>query len=501
MEKQYFRLFFILIFLAYLSLAFRTNDSVADIPLSEDGYYSLTIAKNISEGNGITYNGQDLTNGFQPLFTFICVPIFLISGNELYLALRLLIILSLLIFALSALIFGRNLENTLKIESAGNSAVNEIASFAYFSSLFLYSLYFNGLETGFLLLMLIIVWHLYISLDFNRIRNILLLGFVLGLLVLTRIDAAFFVFIFILFFSLQRERKKVLSFFLLGIISLVVSSPWWLYNFQYFGSFMPSSGTAQQQIWFFAAWRTIPLMTALLSNLLPHAFTFDKFIYGLNEVAVKAIILFILLFIINNYSKRKFFKFGIKDNSFLLALIICTGVLSFWYYFTSWAVFFYPRYLSILSLIGVGLITLLLATWNSHKKVFSISLSILLLVMNIALIGVIHFRTGFSGSTFYNEQRVLIQRCVPDKETVAAAQTGTLGYFRKHVINLDGKVNAEAIPFRYKGREYLRKKHIKWFCDWKLGVDRYLGNNPAQYGWMTVDSTMHFKLLKFEGSR
>ncbi len=431
----------------------------------------------------------------------LSLPLFLISGADLYLALRLLIILSLIVFSLSARIFGKNIEKTLKIEESGDNYIREIASFAFISSLFLYSLYFNGLETGFLLLMFNIIWYLTNSLDFDKTPNILLLGFVLGLLVLTRIDAAIFVFIFTCVFSIKHSKKKALSFVILGTVSLLVSSPWWLYNFINFGSFMPSGGTAQQQIWFFADWRTIPLLTAILTNLLPHSYTFDKFLYGFNEAALKAIILVILLLILKKYSNRKYFSFGIKNNSFLTALLISSFILMLWYYFTSWAVFFYPRYLSLLSLIGISLISILLVIWNLRRKRLSYLLSLIMLLINIALIAVVHLRIGFTGSTFYHEQRTLIQRCVPEPETVAAAQTGTLGYFRKNVVNLDGKVNAEAIPYRYKGREYLRKKNIKWFCDWNLGVERYLGEKPEHFGWKKVDSTAHFQLLKFEGSR
>lgn len=48
----------------------------------EDGYYALSVARNFAEGNGITIDGTQITNGFQPLFTFVAVPAFLIAGEN-----------------------------------------------------------------------------------------------------------------------------------------------------------------------------------------------------------------------------------------------------------------------------------------------------------------------------------------------------------------------------------------------------------------------------------
>jgi len=74
--------------LAGASLALRPDSTVFMKPLSEDGYYSLAIARNIGAGLGITIDGATRTNGFQPLLTFIQAGLFALArGNDL-LALR-----------------------------------------------------------------------------------------------------------------------------------------------------------------------------------------------------------------------------------------------------------------------------------------------------------------------------------------------------------------------------------------------------------------------------
>ena len=66
---------------------------------------------------------------------------------------------------------------------------------------------------------------------------------------------------------------------------------------------------------------------------------------------------------------------------------------------------------------------------------------------------------------------------------VAAGQTGTLGYFRDHVVNVDGKVNAEALRYQDNMVAYLDREGIRWFCDLPDYTARYLGVHPEEHGW------------------
>src|SRR5258708_34913365 len=51
------------------ALTFRAASQVFSTPLTEDGFYSLAVARNFAAGVGITVDGRQPTNGFQPLFT------------------------------------------------------------------------------------------------------------------------------------------------------------------------------------------------------------------------------------------------------------------------------------------------------------------------------------------------------------------------------------------------------------------------------------------------
>jgi len=68
-----------------------------------------------------------------------------------------------------------------------------------------------------------------------------------------------------------------------------------------------------------------------------------------------------------------------------------------------------------------------------------------------------------------------VQKNVPDDVWVGAVQTGTLGFFHDRTINLDGKVNPDALRARLAGRtqEYVLASPIEYLTDW-VGIETWL---------------------------
>ena len=62
--------------------------------LYDDSFYAFQIARNIAVGNGPTFDGATLTNGFQPLYVLMLVPFYWFAGGDpvlpIHLALALL---------------------------------------------------------------------------------------------------------------------------------------------------------------------------------------------------------------------------------------------------------------------------------------------------------------------------------------------------------------------------------------------------------------------------
>jgi len=59
---------------------------------------------------------------------------------------------------------------------------------------------------------------------------------------------------------------------------------------------------------------------------------------------------------------------------------------------------------------------------------------------------------------------------VPESAWVGALQSGTLGYFHDRTINLDGKVNPDALVARQTNKigDYIQQKNIEYIVDWPI---------------------------------
>ena len=80
-----------------------------------------------------------------------------------------------------------------------------------------------------------------------------------------------------------------------------------------------------------------------------------------------------------------------------------------------------------------------------------------------------------------------VEENVPEEVWVGAIQTGTLGFFHARTINLDGKVNPEALLARRDERipEYVIGQDIEYLVDW-IGIS----------SWMNLPGiASHFEVL------
>ncbi len=481
-------------------LAIREGRQAADFPVSEDGFFSMTVARNIANGNGVTIDGTNLTNGFQPLFTFISTPIFSIENKLL--SVRLLIILQVIILGLTAYLLGHFISDYLKQSFPKiDNSFHYLVSLLYISGQTIIIKHLNGLETGFYMLMIVLTGYYFFKFYQDNWKSNLMLGLLLGLTVLTRIDFAFFVVIFVLvlfiFDKSSTLRKRLSKTIVISMTALVVSLPWWIYNYTVFGSVMPISGQAQQSFDFdiyrifwslYAVFTNFEIFTTKIDALTSHqAILIFRFVF-FGIVFAFVFPLFGLLFKENNSSKNKRFKV------FLLTLTFFSISLIVWYTISNWAVYFYPRYFMPLSIVSVFILSLALLKTILINRKAKYFFSVIFPIMSISFIFIVLFKIGIKGSGFLNNQLPLIEKNVPITEQVAAGQTGTIGYFIDKVVNLDGKVNYEALHYRNNMWEYLDKKNITWFCDWKIGVENFLGKIPENRGWLFVEQRGNFLL-------
>ena len=94
-------IFLILNLIPHVYAAMQPDESLLNWYLTDDAFYYFKVAQNISEGRGVTFDNIAPTNGFHPLWMLVCVPVFALARLDLYLPLRVLIVVQALFNAAS----------------------------------------------------------------------------------------------------------------------------------------------------------------------------------------------------------------------------------------------------------------------------------------------------------------------------------------------------------------------------------------------------------------
>ena len=524
-----------------LGLAFRPTAHVYDMPMTEDGYYALAVARNVANGNGITIDGTNLTNGFQPLFTFLQAGAFVAANGDEILAMRLVMILGWLFHIGGALLVAAIARDAWPARhgEAEKTLRGGLAAFLYLAAPLMLNHAYNGLETGCVMFFYAAIAR-WMQLGRDRSWTGLAgLGALVGLLVLARIDAAF-VAAALGLNELRRSWKRGPVTMLgrgtvLGVAALVVSLPWWLYNTIYFGSPMPTSGTAQQA-WALEWLRLEHAEWALRLVLFPWLFAgahesavsinvpipaepgyMTMTLIGFARSAALAVIAALLWRAARGGALRHELEAAPAEDQArirrLSEFAVCFGLAFaalFAYYALSFiAYWFYYRYFAPLALIAFVVVPILAARGLAGQDRSRLALGVMVaLTLQIGVFaGFARSGQGLGGNTVYHDQVALLRDHVPPEALVAAGQSGTLGFFRKHVVNTDGKVNREALAYQDRMWDYLRQRNIRWFVDWPYYINKYLGvpldaeGLPAAEGngWRRVAERNYFYLYEYTG--
>jgi len=482
--------------LAALSLALRPDGTVFMKPLSEDGFYSLAVARNIAAGHGITIDGLTKTNGFQPLLTFLQAGLFALARGDDLLALRLVLLLYWLLYLGTGAMLGWIAAETAETKDQRLTR-GLCTALVYLGASYLFLHHFNGLETGLLLFLLASAWRFRQSGRAESWTGLALFGGLMGLAVLARIDAAFIVAVLCLG-ELWRHRKQGLLIalgrpFVMGAVAVLVSLPWWAYSYIDFGSIMPISGQATQD-WKIDGFRLGWFVWGYAMGAFPWLFGGEAEgaeLLDLLRLPLFAGGLWVLWLVYRRLPPA--------TRNFAVALALAMLLLGIWYWLSSLAYWFYSRYLAPASLpvaLGLGIA---LADLLARRPCLLAAAEPVLVLPVVFLAALAWSGLGVYGNMMFWEQVQLVRALVPEGDTVAAGQSGTLNFFRDHVVNMDGKVNPEV--FTYKGHlwDYLAKQKIRWFVDWPVYVQRILGDDPGSHGWKLAASRGNFKLYRYDG--
>lgn len=463
--------------------------------ITEDGYLMLTVARNMALGAGMTVSdGTIPTNGVQPMATFLFTVPYLATGGD----------------KVTSLI-GIHLIHT----ATGVAAVFAIRAFAerilaprdlspvwpwsvallWFLGPLLLRHSMNGLETSLYTLVLVLTLLMFarvLDAGSNVTFKVSLgLGVMCGLSVLARNDAVFLVasiFLTWAAIALFVHRATLIEIVTRlvppGLVSILVASPWLINNQLRFGSIVPVSGTSQSTDAAFG--ENAPLVPAkLFENAfpmfpIPANTELVPAVMVICAVVAGAVILGLLVRVLRHGAPIA--------RALTVTFLLYGSALTFYYGFFFGAAHFLSRYLSPLApfMIIAALATALelgRLLMRGRPEAFGYLYTGGGLLLSLALL----FRALLPGVTLEGHEQVVawVDENLTEETWAGAVQTGTLGYWHDRTINLDGKVNPEALAARLaEGHvlNYVTNSKVDYIIDW-AGVGNWVNFPKAEEGF------------------
>ncbi len=480
-EIRTLRFIVLFVIVTRILLIFRSEIKIYTFPYTEDTFYLFTCAEHFAHGEGFTCDGKNATNGVQPLIVILYAPLFLIAAANKLLALKLGFLL-IAVFDSFSVVFIARLVRLLQKKPEDSAGVWK--SPPIIAALFWAVLYpilvrtANGLETG--LYSMMILWTLYYYVKLQTIQigrkkitifQYLTVGILLGLTVLSRIDAVFFVIIIAGFELIRYKTKGIMSAAIISLTALIISSPWWWYNYSVFGSLMPQSGVAESMgvmIEYNLHYAAFVLGEIFSLFFVMPNYAYPAWVHVLwFAIVIVNVVLILWKFNLKNYIKNGFNFSLLLPYFFFCCILIITYVTSFNapYMF---ARFFHPLRILWLLLASCALPEILRILKMLVSKRSRLILAAPLIVIVCALL-----QTGYKyGSLFFKEQGndfYLVGKWASDhpNERIGMPQSGMTGFIAPNVVNLDGKVNFAALKAQSQTDigTYIESEHLDYLAD------------------------------------
>lgn len=486
----------------------------ANGPLIDDGFIALTLARSIARGDGPKLDSRTRTNGFQPLWVYLCVPFFCLLSDDMTAATGILMLSALLSWLSAILLF-----MIVKRLSGETAAFIAAIMWLFHPHVLRHTL--NGLETGLSALLLLTLVHLYLNSRYGDSQDSggpfepsLSFWLVLTATFLARIDSLLLLPGF-LALIVQKSRQKQRHVLLMGMTTLPIFG-WCFASWMTLGSFLPESGTAvrlislcyQDRFCLLANCTVSPECIPLsyyLSNLFYAVITIERAILSLItpllmpwKASREPVLGFLLFpgFLLTLFCIAGLLTMSLTDNRTTAPgigsgvrreLIVLFGFYSVFliagYIGWSFGQWFYHRYFFPLFIISLGLLAAISVRissrtieafcrgeWNPCRHSRSLLLSGVLVVITVGY--------GIQSLDFFRpvdkpfagfEIAVWLRENTPDTLTIGCFQAGTIAFFcpDRRVVCLDGVVNGDA-------RRALALKRIDHYidsCDLDIIVD------------------------------
>lgn len=442
----------------------------------------LTMGRNIALGRGLSVaGGETLTNGTQPLTTFLWSFLYRLFGPERAAGVLAVLVAEVVISLGTAVLVSR-LARRLVDSVPDRASIAFVAGALWFASPLVMPHTMNCLETGLYSLTIVGVALLVLDAkpwtDLRSGTSTVVLGIALGFAFWVRNDATFLIAAVCLTElspSLVRRQefgarlRRVLGF---GTLSVLVALPWLLHNKLRFGHLMPVSGRAESLTGSLGG-NLEGLPVVLLEVVLAVVPIPQRLSSHVLVVLGATIVLGVALTVAVRH-RRKW-----SDEQRYLSVLAGLYALGFCVFYGIFfgAAWFLPRYFAPLSVLWVPWVLSLAGPrlWSARGR--WASLVVAASCVTVLAMTFVSARQYAKGNEHPHFQVVdWVRAHVPEHVWVGAIQTGTLGFFHDRTVNLDGKVNVaafEALVEKREGEYVVYDTKIEFLADW-IGMRDWL---------------------------
>jgi hypothetical protein len=507
------------LFVLCLSLLFRLLFVARDMrslvmqgPLYDDSFYSFAIARNIAAGFGSTFDHSQPTNGYQPLYVFLLVPVYWLCGQSdtapIYAALVLSSILNVLTGAI--------LYRLLRRDASPWAALFGLVLWGFGPAIVRQAV--NGLETSLAMFLLAAALEYYLTVYRGRPqptgRQSATLGLLLGLAVFARIDAALFG-VALLADALWRGRdgRRVRGILQTGLVAGAVVLPWCIGSELLVGEVLPESGKATRFLSEAYAPHDHPaLAQASFDDGPPGAFFVQNlsrsmlllgtspalhiFTRGLEWTLLRVHvepgrILYVigsmlalvgLMAVFVAYRHRLLRTHGDFNFLYLYSVLLVAA-----YSFVVFGHIFFSRYYYPIFFFSIvlGAFAFDILLGLVHDRRWRRRLAATVVALYALVLPYMSWNRLSNGDYRFLQVVDWIDTHTPPGATIGVFNCGAIGYFSdRRVINLDGKVNRAALEALRNGdiRRYIADQGIDYVIDHEWILGRFLFGGARQDG-------------------